>query len=57
MVGVFNDRPVGEVTLDDHRRGRLPEFMRPDETFVVDEIPTTETNEMRTFELREDLLQ
>ncbi|MDS0478661.1 AMP-binding protein [Natrinema sp. 1APR25-10V2] len=48
---------VDEGTIASHLAGRLPEFMQPDETFVVDEIPTTETNKMRKVELREQLLE
>lgn len=35
---------------------RLPEFMVPRYVRFVDEIPTTETNKMRKFKLREELL-
>ncbi|QLG47558.2 AMP-binding enzyme [Natrinema halophilum] len=51
------DADVTSAAIDDHLDGRLPEFMQPDETFVVDEIPTTETNKLRKFELREELLE
>ncbi|WP_276259194.1 class I adenylate-forming enzyme family protein [Haloglomus litoreum] len=45
-----------EADIDAHLDGRLPEFMHPDETFVVDEIPTTETQKMEKYKLRERLL-
>ncbi|WP_254762759.1 AMP-binding protein [Natrinema marinum] len=48
---------LDEEAIASHLTGRIPEFMRPDETFVVDEIPTTETNKMRKVELRERLLE
>ena len=53
--------PVGDADLTveavrDHLDGRLPDFMQPDETFVVDEIPTTETQKMEKYKLREQLL-
>ncbi|WP_254529727.1 class I adenylate-forming enzyme family protein [Natrinema gelatinilyticum] len=51
------DADVSRAAIEDHLDGRLPEFMRPDETYVVDVIPTTETNKMRKFELREELLE
>jgi crotonobetaine/carnitine-CoA ligase len=53
--------PVGDADLTveavrEHLDGRLPEFMQPDEAFVVDEIPTTETQKMEKYKLREQLL-
>ncbi|ELY50933.1 acyl-CoA synthetase (AMP-forming)/AMP-acid ligase II [Natronolimnohabitans innermongolicus JCM 12255] len=49
------DESVTEATLRSHLEGRIPSFMHPDETVVVDEIPTTETNKMRKVELRDQL--
>lgn len=51
------DESVTEATISSHLEGRIPSFMHPDETFIVDEIPTTETNKMRKVELRERLLE
>lgn len=60
QIGLAVEPRDGSVTTEaihDHLEGQLPAFMHPDETFVVDEIPTTETNKMRKFELREELLE
>lgn len=44
---------VGERALESFLADRLPGFMVPDHLFVVDEIPTTETNKMEKYRLRE----
>lgn len=50
------DVEIGESDLYDHLEGQLPELMHPDELFVVDKIPTTETQKMKKYKLREGLL-
>ena len=37
--------------------GRLPEFMQPDHYVFVDEIPTTETNKMEKYQLRQSFAE
>lgn len=44
-----------EDGLHAHLDGQLPEFMHPDHLLVVDEIPTTETNKMEKYKLREQV--
>ncbi|MBZ6496811.1 class I adenylate-forming enzyme family protein [Natrinema longum] len=51
------DVDITPASIATHLDGRLPEFMHPDETYIVDEIPTTETNKMRKVELRDQLLE
>lgn len=41
--------------LFDHLSAELPEFMQPDELLVIDEIPTTETNKIEKYKLRQQL--
>ncbi len=45
-----------ERELLDHLDDRLPEFMHPDHTMFLDEIPTTETNKREKYKLREQFL-
>lgn len=51
------DESVTKAMITSHLEGQIPSFMHPDETFIVDEITTTETNKMRKVELRERLLE
>lgn len=46
-----------ESALDEHLGDTLPSFMHPDRLTVVDEIPTTETNKIEKYKLREQLTE
>ncbi|MDS0477544.1 hypothetical protein [Natrinema sp. 1APR25-10V2] len=56
MATTFDDRPIEERARDSHFSIRLPGFVGADEMLVSDGVQT-ETNEMRTFELREARLE
>lgn len=48
---------LGEADVREYLDGRLPEFMRPDRLWLVESIPTTETNKMEKYKLRSELLE
>jgi crotonobetaine/carnitine-CoA ligase len=45
-----------ESVLAPHLEENLPEFMHPDELLIVDELPTTETNKIEKYKLRQQMI-
>lgn len=50
------DNDFTEDAVFDYLDGRLPEFMHPDHLLVVEELPTTETNKIEKYKLRDQLI-
>jgi crotonobetaine/carnitine-CoA ligase len=46
-----------ESALNEYLDDALPSFMHPDRLAVVDEVPTTETNKIEKYKLREQLIE
>ncbi|WP_159898538.1 AMP-binding protein [Salinirussus salinus] len=44
-----------KADLTPHLDENLPDFMHPDELLVVDELPTTETNKIEKYKLRQQI--
>lgn len=50
------EAPLTEDVIRDHLDGLLPDFMHPDRLYIVDEIPTTATQKIEKYKLRNQLL-
>lgn len=61
LVGAAVESPdtekFSESALDEYLDDALPSFMHPDRLTVVDEIPTTETNKIEKYKLRDQLTE
>lgn len=56
-IEVDDDAELDEAELRSYLEENMPRFMIPKYIEFVDEIPTTETNKMEKYKLREDLVQ